>query len=264
MSSTSGTFIYCVGYAEPLHSDSQPYSTPGIGELGDRVRTVEYADLAAVVSDSGKTRYEISRENLTAYQRVLEEAMTRSDVLPVAFGTVAGSDQEVQEKLLKRELDELHHYLAYVRGRIELELKVLWNREALFAEIVAENDEIRALRDSIADRPPDATYHERIHLGELIAAAIDLKSEQEAESILESLRPLVADTRLNKNLNEMMILNASFLVDRTEEQAFSREIQALSEAKAQRLIFRYGGPLPPHNFVNLNVSWEDELDGSDL
>lgn len=262
MPSSTGTYVYCVGHAQSLRDDRHPYTTLGIGGQGDTVRTVEYADLAAVVSDSRKTRYEISRENLAAYQRVLAEAMERSDVLPVAFGMVARSDQEVREKLLKREFDELHNNLAYIRGRIELDLKVLWDRETLFSEIVAENDEIRALRDSITGQSPDATYYERIHLGELISAEVDLKREQEAEAILEVLQPFVAEIRLNRNLNETMILNASFLVDKTKEQALSREIQALGAAEEGRLIFHYVGPLPPHNFVNLSVRWEEELGGS--
>jgi hypothetical protein len=245
MTCRSDTYVYCVGYAEPRRNEGHPYSTPGIGGRTDTVRTVEYADLAAVVRDSHKIRYEISRENLVAYQRVLAEAMERSDVLPMAFGIVARSNQDVQEQLLKPEFDELHRYLAYNRGRIELELQVRWDRGTLFSEIVAENDEIRVLRDNINRQSPDATYYDRIYLGELISAAVDHKREQEAESILERLQPLVAEMGLNGNLNETMILNASLLVDKIKEPAFSREIQALGTAEEGQLILRYLGPLPP-------------------
>jgi hypothetical protein len=253
----TGTYVYCIGHAERFPHDSPPFASPGIGGRGDVVRTVEYADLAAIVSDSPEVRYDVSRENLMAHQRVLEEAMTRSDVLPVAFGTVAGSDREVEEKLLKREFDELHRYLEHIRGRVELGLKALWHQERLFSEIVAENDEIRALRDSIADRPPDAAYYDRIELGERTTAAINLKRDQEAESILEALRPLAVETRLNRNLTDMMILNAAFLVDKDRVQAFDAKVQALGEVQAERLLFQYVGPLPPYNFVNVSVGWED-------
>jgi hypothetical protein len=264
MPSSTGTYVYCVGYAQPFRNGSPPFSSPAVGEQGERVRTIEFGDLVAVVSDSPMIYYEISRENLVAHQRVIEEAMARSDVLPVAFGIVAASDQEVQEKLLNRESDELHRCLSYIRDRIELNLRILWNREALFSEVVAENDEIRALRDTIADRSPDATYYDRLHLGELIAAAVTLKSQQEGESILEILRPLAAETRLNRILTDMMILNAAFLVDKTQGPAFLAEVEALARAEAERLIVQYVGPLPPYNFVNLNLSWENALDGSDL
>src|SRR5205823_4749020 len=99
-------------------------------------------------------------------------------------------DREVQEKLLEREFDELHRQLDYVQGRVELGLRVLWKREQLFSEIVAEDHEIRALRDRTVSGSPDATYYERVRLGQLAEAAVNLKREQEADSLLEALQPL--------------------------------------------------------------------------
>src|SRR5919202_4912940 len=126
--STAGTYIYCVARAQPFENDNSPFATAGIGGH-HQVRILTYDDLAAVVSDATQDQYAISRENLLAHQRVVTQAMTRSDVLPVAFGTVAESDQQVQEQLLKREADALHQALDYVGGHIELELSILWNEE---------------------------------------------------------------------------------------------------------------------------------------
>jgi hypothetical protein len=226
------------------------------------VRILTYDDLAAVVSDATHAQYAISRENLLAHQRVITQAMTRSDVLPVAFGTVAESDQQVQEQLLKREADALHQALDSVGGRIELDLSVLWNEERLFAEIVAENDDIRALRDSLAGQSPEATHYERIQLGEMIAAAIQRKSEAEAASLLDALEPLAVDAKVNENQSDMMLLNAAFLVDKTQQQVFDAKVQALEEAQTGRQVFRYVGPLPPYNFVDIRLHWEEEPVGS--
>ena len=259
--SNAGTYIYCVARAHPFENDASPFATVGIGGH-DRVRILTYDDLAAVVSDACQDQYDISRENLLAHQRVITQAMTRSDVLPVAFGTVAESDQQVQEQLLKREADALHQALDSVGGRIELDLSVLWNEERLFAEIVAENDDIRALRDSLAGQSPEATHYERIQLGEMIAAAIQRKSEAEAASLLDALEPLAVETRVNDNLSDMMLLNAAFLVDKSQEQAFDARVQALGEAQTGRQIFRYLGPLPPYTFVDIRVHWEEEPVGS--
>jgi hypothetical protein len=226
------------------------------------VRIVTYDDLAAVVSDATHDDYDVTRENLLAHQRVITQAMTRSDVLPVSFGTVAASDQQVQEQLLHCAADDLHRSLEYVRGRIEFDLKVLWNEERLFAEIIAEDDDIRALLDSLTGHPREATQYERIHLGELVAAVLQRKSEAEAASLLDALEPLAVETWLNDNLGDMMLLNAAFLVDKTQEQAFNARVQALGEAQAGRQIFQYVGPLPPYNFVDMRLRWEEEPDGS--
>jgi len=222
-----------------------------------QVRTVEYADLVAVVSDARRPSYDVTRDNLVAHQRVVEEAMRRSDVLPVAFGTVARGDGEVRDKLLSREREELQRHLEYVRGRAELGLKLLWDRERLFSEIVAERPDIRELRDRIAARPPDTAYYERIQLGELTEAAIAAKRDRDGEAILDALSPLAVDLRLNRLLTETMILNASFLVEREWIERFDAAVQHLGQVYAERLLFQYVGPLPPYSFVNVTVSWED-------
>jgi hypothetical protein len=253
--SGDSTYVYCVGYAEPFAQRGRELATLGIGD--GRVRRVEFGELAALVSDSPRSRYDISRENLLAHQRVLDDAMTHATVLPVSFGTVAADDDEVRDKFLRREYDELRGYLAYVHGRVELDLRVLWNRERLFAEIVAENPAIRALRDSIADQPADAAYYERVELGQLTEAAIELKSHDEGASILSILEPIAVETRLLDPLADTMLLNAAFLVDREHEPAFDDAVQQLGAAQAERLIVRYVGPLPPHSFISLSVLWEE-------
>jgi Gas vesicle synthesis protein GvpL/GvpF len=255
-SSNTSTYVYCVGYAESL-ADSDMLASLNAASQHGALRIVQYEDLAAIVSDSRELRPRISRENLAAHQRVIEEAMTRSDVLPVSFGTLASSDDEVQEKLLKRELDELHSSFERIRGCVELGLKVFWNREQVFAEIVQENADIRALRDSLAPLPPDTRTYDRIQLGQLTEAALNRKREQESERMLSSLEPLAVEAQLNSILTETMILNAAFLVEKDRVPAFDSAVQALNEGQADRLIFRYVGPLPPYNFVNLSVTWED-------
>src|ERR671933_2448449 len=257
--SNTGTYIYCIARAQPFEQGDLPFTTPGIG---GPVRLLTYDDLAAVVSDATRHDYDVTRENLLAHQRVITEAMTRSDVLPVSFGTVAESDQQVQEQLLHGAADDLHRALEEVQGCIELELKVLWNEEQLFAEIVAEDDDIRALRDSLADQPPEATQYERVQLGELVAAAIQRKSEAEAAALLDALEPLAVETRVNKNLGDMLLMNAAFLVDKSQEQAFDAKVQALGEAQAGRQIFQYVGPLPPYNFVDIRLRWEEKPNGA--
>jgi hypothetical protein len=204
--SNNGTYIYCVAHAQPFEKGGSPFSTPGIGGRDKAVRIVTYDDLVAVVSDAPQDDYAVTRENLLAHQRVITQAMTRSDVLPVSFGTVADSDQQVQEQLLHGAADDLHRALEEVQGCIELERQVLWNEERLFSAIVAENDDIRALRDRLAGQPPEATQYECIRLGELVAAAVQRKSDAEAASLPDAVEPLAVQIRVNKNLDDMMLL----------------------------------------------------------
>ena len=249
--SHAATYIYGVAPAAPFQNGGPPLRVPGIGGRGAPVRTIALGDLVAVVSDVPGFKIDISRNNLLDHQRVLEEVLRRSDVLPLSFGTVAQSDEEVREVLLRGGYEALHEQLEYTRGCVELEVKVFWEQERLFAEIADENDEVRSLRDTIALLPDEAASMEKITLGQLVEAEMGLKSQWEAERVLEVLEPIAVEAHVSPNLKDTMLLNAAFLVERAREEEFDRAVSALGEAHAGRLVFNYVGPLPPYSFINL-------------
>ena len=252
--SQPATYVYGVAPAEPFREGHPPLRVPGIGGRSS-VRTIVLGDLAAVVSDVPGVDIGLRRENLLDHQRVLEEVLRRSDVLPFSFGTVAGSDEEVRDVLLRDGYDSLQEQLGYVHGCVELEVKVFWEQQRLFLEIAQENDEVRALRDAIAGNP-DITSVEKLTLGQLTEAEIEIKSAWEADGVLDILEQHAVDLLVSPNMNDTMLLNAAFLVEREREEEFDGAVFGLAEAQAGRLIFNYVGPLPPYSFINLAFEGE--------
>ncbi|MGZ6391141.1 MAG: GvpL/GvpF family gas vesicle protein, partial [Ktedonobacterales bacterium] len=245
----AGSYIYCIAPAHPLAKGKRRFKAAGIGGQDSPLRTVTSDGLAAVVSDMPAARFDVTRQNLLAHERVIAEVMSRVDVLPCSFGTVAASDEAIREELLLPLRDELLSQLDRVRGHVEMGLMVLWERERLFADITDEDARIRRLRDAIAAQPQDTAYYDRIALGELVATAIEQRREQEAAALLVGLQPLASESRVNRNINDMMILNAAFLVKRDRVSVFDQHVDELAQASTGRLIFRYAGPLAPYNFV---------------
>ncbi len=248
-----GKYMYCIIRC----SEPRQLTTLGIGEQGDIVHTVHFEDLAAVVSNSPVVEYDSSRRNMMAHTLVLEEAMQDFTILPVRFGTVAPSVEAVQERLLKRRFGEFHGLLQEMEGRVELGLKAFWYEDVIFNEIVEESPPIRRLRDSLMGRPSEETYYERIRLGEMIEAAMWKKRDEDAEKLLTPLRPLVYKTRANKVIMDRMVLNAAFLVEEARQAEFDAMVERLDQEMGKRLIFKYVGPVPPYNFVNIVVHWDE-------
>ena len=60
----------------------------------------------------------------------------------------------------------------------------------------------------------------------------------------------------------LLITRPKLVLAKSQEEAFDAKVQALGEAQAGRRIFRYLGPLPPYNFVDIRVHWEEEPVGS--
>jgi len=61
--------------------------------------------------------------------------------------------------------------------------------------------------------------------------------------------------RANKPIGDRMILNAAFLISRDKEAAFDARVKELG-ARHGKLTFRYTGPWPPYNFVNIRLKLE--------
>jgi hypothetical protein len=148
----------------------------------------------------------------------------------------------------------LRALLGYLKGKVELGLKVLGRKmEPVFAEIVAQHEGIRSLREWVAARPEAHTRQHRIELGRMVAEALEAKRRREAEEILEPLTPMCAEVGAGRLLGEKMILNAAFLVERRREAEFDQTVSRLAEERGQRLLFKYVGPAPPFNFADLRA-----------
>jgi hypothetical protein len=247
-----GKYFYCViRSTEPCE-----FNTRGIGEQGAVVHTINYKDLAAVVSDSPVIEYDNSRRNMMAHSAVLDEVMRGHNILPVRFGIVAPSAKPISEQMLQRRYAELDNLLRKMDGKAELGLKAFWYEDVVYREIVETNPAISHLRSALVGRPAEETYYERIKLGELVEAAMNKLREDDVARILSALKPLACETRINDVITERMVLNAAFLVERAREPEFDQAIQRLDAELGKRLIFKYVGSAPPYNFVNIIIRWD--------
>src|SRR5215212_10337165 len=95
-----------------LAAEEQPRISP-TGVEGAEVRTVEHAGVAALVSPVRASALDAARE-VRAHWSVLGEASKRATVLPVRFGTVLGSEDEVRDRLLGANAERLATLLREV------------------------------------------------------------------------------------------------------------------------------------------------------
>jgi hypothetical protein len=73
--------------------------------------------------------------------------------------------------------------------------------------------------------------------------------------ILDLLRDVSVASRINKPIGDKMIMNAAFLISRDQEGAFDAMVKTIA-GKFDKLTFKYTGPWPPYNFVNIRLKLE--------
>jgi len=250
-----GKYIYCVIETK----QERNFGPIGIGQRGDEVLTIGYDDLSMVVSNYPLTKITAGKENMLAHQKAIEQVMKEfGSVLPVRFGTIASSADEVRN-LLDRSYREFKTALKDMDHKIELGVKGLWkNMELIFNEIVEENETIKNLKEAIAKEGKTDTQA-KMGLGRMVKKALDKKKEKQTEEIVDKLRRASYEHKLNDTIGDEMFMNAAFLVDMGREKEFDNIMDDLSSDYKDRIKFMYAGPLPVFNFVNIVIypeEWE--------
>jgi hypothetical protein len=246
-----GKYVYCIIRTET----PQQFGAIGIGGRGDVVHSVHYREFAAIVSNCPLIIFDPTRENALAHEHVNEVVMKDFTVLPMSFGTVFRTENDIRE-FLKGTYDALVEVLQKMEGKIEFGLKVNWDKESVIREIEQENDEIRRLKDEISSAQGPSTYFSKMQLGRVVESALQAKADSYVAEIYEGLRNTAVASRSNKPIGDRMIMNAAFLVERDKTRAFDEQISEIAKRYENKLSFLYTGPWPPYNFVNIRLKLE--------
>jgi hypothetical protein len=246
-----GEYLYGV-----VHSPGPP--SAGVRGLEDaEVRTVTAGDVAALVSRFDAENARSSRHNLRAHTHVLETVFEERTVLPVGFGTIFGSEDEIRNEILAGQKEVLLETLARLEGMAELTLKGFYQEDELLREVLETSPAVREAKKK-ASRAGSNGYLANVQLGELVVAEIGRLREKDAREILEPLEPLAAETRISSPGADTMAFNAAFLVHRSRIEGFDEAVRTVGEKFSNRIRLRYVGPLPAYDFVHLPIKPRSE------
>ena len=110
------------------------FGSIGIGTEPAEVHTISHNGIAAVVSDTPIEVFDATRENVLAHERVNEAVMRQHTVIPMSFGTVFKTREDIVE-LLRGALRRVQRRAHKMEDKLEFGLKVLWDRDAIVREI---------------------------------------------------------------------------------------------------------------------------------
>jgi hypothetical protein len=246
-----GRYVYGIVEAK----EQTTFGKIGIGGAGQSVYTVKYQDIAAVVSNTSVYIFDPTRENALAHEHVIETVMKTYTIIPMSFGTVFRTDDDIRE-VLKSIYSSLKDVLNQMAGKLEFGLKVNWDRDQIIEELKQEDEEVRQFHQEIIRKHLQSTYLARMQLGRMIDKALAERSTQYVREIYEALRSVCVASRDNQPIGDKMIMNAAFLVERKREPEFDGVVNKIARQYGQRLKFKYTGPWPPYNFVNIRLKLE--------
>jgi hypothetical protein len=242
-----GRYIYCIidwGEKKPIGN----FGNIGIGE--NAIYTIDYKDIAAVVSTIPFKQMESSMDDIVAHQRVVEAARETKTVLPVRFGVILKNEEGIK-KLLASSYKDYRAKLSSLRGKDEIGIKVLLNKSSLkkIKEQAEQSEEIRKIKQEISSAKPGTSYFLKLRLEDAMKNETLMKIDKMVGEINGSLAEAAVERRLLRNDVGEIALNAAYLVDRNKIATFDKKVKELRDRfEKEGMTLHRSGPWAPYSF----------------
>ena len=184
----------------------------------DRIYTVDYKNVSAVVSDIDTTEPDRTDEDVEAHNTVLQHVLEYDGgrtVVPMSFG-MAFKNERTLKGVLRGARRALRSTLNDIEGTVELGVKILAP-----ADNAVPQEDIQA-------------------------------------TVTDQLTELSINETENDLFTDRLIVNKSYLVDRDQRDAFDAAIDEIEAEYDDELTIKYTGPWPPYNFVDIHIGAEQQ------
>jgi len=226
-------------YAYCLCADLDTFESSVSGVSGTAVRALKIDDVSVLVSDCEAVPP--TKENALAHAKVVRSVLGQTTPLPLRFGTVT-TEQQLRTFVTTHKLT-LAKKLADVRGCVEMDVKIIWQRSG-----------------SDASQPDETNGPGTAFLKEKQRELGGDKRLAELSSLLrEELGSLIKDESTDLRPSDSTVLAAVFhLVENSKIQQYREKLAAVLE-KRPELHFMVSGPWPPYSFANIELEFTSQF-----
>jgi len=240
---TTGIYVYGIVPADVRTEDD------AVGVDDSQVSTIRHGDIAALVSEISVDRPLGKPADLQAHAHLLADAARVAPVLPLRFGAVLTDTDALKDELLTAHADEFAAAMEQLEGKAQYVVKARYVEHAVLWDVIGENEQASALRDTIRDQPEAATRDARMALGEIVANAIVAKREEDTATVVEALDSLADLVNVREPTHEEDAAQVAVLVEVARGDELEQAVGALAERWEGRVEMRLLGPLAAYHFV---------------
>jgi len=219
---------------------------------------IPYQDIAAVVSDSEIIDYthmfkDALAKALVEHQKIIERIMGIGySIIPMRLGTFAMNEAEVKG-ILSKGYGLIKEIIPKINNKIEIDLVCIWSDFTSVIKETGEEKEIKEYKEKLLNSPKGITVDDQMKIGFMLKKALDEKREKYALKIQDILRTVSIDSKTHELMDDKMVVNIAFLVDKSREKEFYAKVEDLNTEFKELLNFRCVGPLPAYSFFTLEI-----------
>ena len=236
------------------------YSADMFRSLDDSaVYAIPYQNISAIVSDRESTLLDYTDRETLGYllvhhQKTIEALIGNGFnlIIPMRLGTIVNSKEEVL-RILANGHGLIMNVLKKMQFLTEIDLAVTW---ADFSETLSEiagDPEILKMKEEIQKNAGKMFQVDQVKIGMLVQAKLKEKNLTMELKILDSLSPYSVDIKTHEVMNDQMITNSAFLLNRNKKENFEKIIDQLDETFNGLLNFKLVGPLPCYSFFTIEM-----------
>jgi hypothetical protein len=252
LKNTDGIYIY--GFIPTYYGAEQFRKLDGI-----EVFNIPYKKVSAVVSKKWVVDYQhLGTETLAKllidHQRTIEHIMELgfNTIIPMRLGTFANHSSEVIT-ILEKGYDLILETLEKITNKIEIDVVALWSDFGKIISEVALSPEVIGMKTKIESSGAAITQADQLAIGYLVKKMLDEKKVEYSDKIVEALLPFCQNKKHHEVLNDQMVSNTAFLLNKNQSTEFENALDKLDETLAGKLNFKLVGPLPCYSFFTIEV-----------
>lgn len=236
-----GKFFYAVILAD----GGQEFKVSGLD--GERVYTLTYRDIAAVVSDYPRVdSIKLLRQNLSPYHHVCRELGKVFTTLPARFGQIARDHDEVS-RALKENYKKIRNELDRFHNKVEMGLKLWWEVDNVFQYFLAQDQQLRSYREKLLHKSRPSSRMEQLDFGRYFYDRMNAVKQRTTRKVLSSLPP--GEVRVEDPTEDKMVMNASLLVKKNGLKEFEKRVNKVGSSLGKEYRLKIEGPWVPFSFV---------------
>jgi len=235
------TACYLYAIIDAPHAQFVVPENWGAGLQGQSLQVVIHKELAAVISywpPSGNgTTPTATEDDVWQHEEIIEGLMEIGPTLPVRFGTILTSANQVQTLLVEREAI-FRSDLVHLAGRVEMGLRVLWNPPTP-----------NPIEEAAAEPIPSGRHYLQRQAAVLQQMdQIRSQGESLAQAVNARLAPFCVDVRMQILQTQRLLLSAAYLIERDSVETFQAQTGVLGQHYPE-LMCLTSGPWPAYHFV---------------
>jgi len=236
------------------------YSTEMFRLLEDSgVYAISFQNISAIVSDrDSKYLNYLDRESLghllVHHQKTIEDIMGKgfTMIVPMQLGTIVSSKKEVI-KILANGYDLIMDILKKIEYLTEIDIVVTYDNFPGILKDISNHPDIIAMKEDILKKTDTLSQIDQVKVGMLVQEKLKEKNKKVEMNILDSLSPISLDIKTHDVMNDEMVTNSAFFINRNKKEKFEQVIDQLDEEYKGLLNFKLVGPLPCYSFYTLEI-----------